>query len=133
MNENSYIASVEEVIEFLTELKIILSSKTCFLDILLRKSDEDSLDSHTTENTIADLSFDSEDVKAELLGLSVNEYIETILDNKDSNRPAFWVFGRCVRNKDVYIKLKIRDKINNKIFCVSFHYPRFPLKQNPYA
>jgi hypothetical protein len=111
----------------------VLASKTCYLDILPRKKDEDPLDPCTTENTMANLNYDKEDVKAELLSLTADYYLETIKDDKYLLLPVFWVFGKKVQNKDVYIKVKIRDKVNNKVFCVSFHYARFPLKSGPYA
>lgn len=131
-NPNSYIAKETEVKEFLEELKEILNSDNCILDILPKKKDEDPEDPYTTENTMGDLDYDSEDVKNELKVLSEKEYIETIRDNKDITRPPFWVFGKQINEKEVYIKVKIRNKLNNKVFCVSFHYARYPLKNRPF-
>lgn len=132
MNPNSYIATMKDVNNFLTEIKHILTAEQCELDILPRKKGEDPLDPFTTENTMQDLSYDTNDVKNVLLSLTEKEYIETIIDDKDSSRPPFWVFGKVIKNKDVYIKVKIRNKITNKVFCVSFHYPKHPLKNGPY-
>lgn len=131
-NPNSYIACMEEVIAFLREIKHILSLEDCELDILLKKKDEDDSDPYTTANTMLDLDYDTDDVKNEILSLSQKEYIETIKDNKDTTRPPFWVFGKAIKKRDIYIKVKIRDKRSNKVFCVSFHYARFPLKSKPY-
>ena len=133
LNPNSFIAAPNEVNLFLSDIKHILSSDQCELDILPRKKGENPLDPYTTENTLQDLGYDTDDVKNELLLLTEKDYIETILDNKDSNKPPFWAFGKIVKNKDVYIKVKIRNKITNKLFCVSFHYPRYPLKSGPYV
>lgn len=132
MNPNSYIAPLNDVNSFLTDLKQILISTQYELDILPRKKNEDPEDPLTTENTMLDLDYDSEDVRNELLSLTTNDYIETIVDDKDNNRPPFWVFGKLVKDKDVYIKVKIRNKKTNKVFCVSFHYPRHPFKSRPY-
>ncbi len=132
LNVNGYIEPQQEVNSFLTDLKHVLTFEDCHLDILYRKRDEDPLDPHTTENTLLDLEYDTEDVKNELLSLTEKEYIETIVDDKDRNRPPFRVFGKLVKEKEVYIKVKIRDKTKHKVFCVSFHYPRRPLKSGPY-
>ncbi len=133
MNPNSFVAPLDEVNNFLTNLKQILTSNQYDLDILPRKKGEDPLDPCTTENTMQDLGYDTDDVKNDLLSLTEKDYIETILDDKDSSRPPFWVFGKTVKNnKDVYIKVKIRNKYTGKLFCVSFHYPKHPLKSSPY-
>ncbi len=132
MNPNSFIAPLTDVKNFLTDLKHVLTSEKYDLDILPRKKDEDPLDLCTTENTMLDLDYDTDDIKDELLSLTEKDYLETILDDKGSSKPPFWVFGKAIKCKDVYIKVKIRDKARCKIFCVSFHYSRFPLKDKPY-
>ena len=133
VNPNSYLSSLEEVEAFLADLKCILASKDYALDMLLRKAGEDPLDPFTTANTLADLDFDTDDVRDELLSLTAEDYLETMKDDKDAARPPFWVFGKDVKHKPVYIKIKIRSKTNCKVFCVSFHYPRRPLILGPYA
>lgn len=132
LNSNSSIAPLADVKNFLTDLKHVLTSDKYDLDILPRKKDEDPLDPYTTENTMLALDYDTDDVKDELLSLTEKDYLETILDDKDSSKPPFWVFGKAIKCKDVYIKVKIRDKARCKVFCVSFHYSRFPLKDKPY-
>lgn len=132
-NSNSYIASKSDVKNFLKELKEVLNSKNCNLDILSKKKTEKSDDPFTTENTMLDLDYNTDDVKNELRLLCEKEYLETIIDDKDASRPPFWVFGKEINNKEIYIKVKIRDKVNNRVFCVSFHYARFPLKERPFT
>lgn len=104
-NMNSYIASKEEVEHFLEELKYVLKNENCTLHILPKKREETPDDPYTTANTMLDLDYDTEDVKQELLKLNSQEYIETIKDNKGTDRPPF---------------------------CVSFHYARYKLKDCPY-
>ena len=133
VNPNSYISPVEDVRTFLVALKQILISKNYELDIIKRKNGEDPLDPCTTENTLASLSFDMEDVKNELLALTEGNYLETMHDDKTPTYPPFWVFGKDVHKQTVYIKVKIRNKLANKVFCVSFHFPRHPLKTGPYT
>jgi len=80
------------------------------------------------------LEFDRHDVLNKLLALDITEYMETFIDDKDNNLPPFFAFGKTIKNREVYIKAKIRDKKKCKVFCVSFHFARFPLPVNrPYA
>lgn len=132
MNPNSYISPLADIKNFLTDLKHVLTSKKFDLDILPRKKDENSIDPYTTENTMLDLNYEVDDVKNELLSLTEKDYLETVLDDKDSSKPPFWVLGKVIKCTDVYIKVKIRDRARRKVFCVSFHYSRFPLKRKPY-
>jgi hypothetical protein len=133
MNPNSFVAPLSDVNRFLFDLKHILTADNYELDILLRKKNENPLDPFTTENTLQDLAYDISDVRNDLLSLTEKDYIETILDDKDTNKPPFWVFGKFIKTNDVYIKIKIRNKLTNKVFCVSFHYARHPLKNMPYV
>lgn len=132
MNPNSSIALICDVNKFLTELNEVLTSENCELDILPRKKDENPTDPFTTQNTLLSLNFTSDDIKSELQALTAKEYIETITDNKGQNHPPFWVFGKAIQNREVYIKVKIRNRKTNKVFCVSFHFARHPFKTMPY-
>lgn len=135
---NSRIDSQTEVEQFLIALKAILESDTFDiqqdLDILLRKSGESPTDPYTTANTMAALDFDKSDVCDQLKNLTVHEYAETIIDNRDVTWPPFFVFYKNIQSHDIYIKVKIRDRQNNKVFCVSFHFARYPKPDPlPYA
>lgn len=127
---NSRIDSRTEVEQFLAALKAILESDTFDvqqdLDILLRKRGEAPTDPYTTANTMAALDFDKSDVCAQLKNLTVHEYAETIIDDRDVTWPPFLVFYKNIQSRDIYIKVKIRDRQNNKVFCVSFHFARYP-------
>lgn len=129
----SHLDAKEIVTKFLLDLKQILTSSTFDiardLDILLKKKNEDPLDPYTTANTLAFLDFDKHDICRELLNLQVSHYVETIVDDKDPALPPFYVFTREIHHRDVYIKVKIRDRIHGKVFCVSFHFARFPFKR----
>lgn len=135
---NSRIASRIEVEQFLADLKSILESDTFVvqrdLDILPKKKGEDPTDPFTTFNTMAALDFDKNDVCEQLKKLTITEYAETIIDNRDVTWPAFFVFYRNIQSRDVYIKVKIRDQQSGKVFCVSFHFARYPKPDPlPYA
>jgi len=80
------------------------------------------------------LNFDRSDVIAQLMTFDVTKYLETVIDDKDNSLPPFFAFGKSIDNKDVYIKVKIRDVKNCKVFVVSFHFARFPFPTPlPYA
>ena len=129
-NQNSVTESREKVEQFLIELKSILSSPhfnpAKDLDILPKKKNEDMFDSYTTANTLLALGFDNEDVKNELLKIGVEDYAETLIDVIDATLPPFYVFYRDIQSREVYIKVKIRDSITGKVFCISFHFARYP-------
>lgn len=126
----------EEVIKFLLELKKVMSNRDFNvnkdLDVILKKKNENSLDPYTTQNTLLKLDFDKNDIADTLKKLSVEEYIETGKDRKDISSPEFYIFGKEVQGNLIYIKIKIRDKINHKVFCVSFHFARYPISNFPY-
>lgn len=129
-NRNSRIDSKEFVEQFLSELKAILESDTFVierdLDILPKKRNESAKDLYTTTNTMAALEFDANDVCEELKAITVEDYAETMLDDRNEAAPPFFVFYRNIQTRDVYIKVKIRDRATGKVFCVSFHFARYP-------
>lgn len=129
--ENDVIAFLNELKEVLTDPNFDVSKD---LDILLKKSSELPTDSYTTANTLLALDFDKNDVVNKLLALDISEYMETFIDDKDNSLPPFFAFGKTIKNREVYIKAKIRDRKNCKVFCVSFHFARYPLpNKRPYA
>lgn len=134
--ESKYCAKKEEVEEFLKILKSILNNKNFNigkdLDILLKKKNEDPLDPYTTMNTLNELDYDKKDIKRELLNLSIEDYIETLIDLKDIDGPKLYVFIKYIIGRAVYIKIKIRSIQNRKIFCISFHFARYENFEYPY-
>ena len=129
-NQNSVTESREKVEQFLVELKSILSSPNFNpardLDIITKKKSEDMFDPYTTANTLLALGFNNEDVRNELLKIGVEDYAETLIDVMDATLPPFYVFYRDIQSREVYIKVKIRDSITGKVFCISFHFARYP-------
>ena len=134
--EINFTSPKEEVIKFLLELKKVMSNRDFNvnkdLDVILKKKNENSLDPYTTQNTLLKLDFDKNDIADTLKKLSVEEYIEPGKDRKDISSPEFYIFGKEVQGNLIYIKIKIRDKINHKVFCVSFHFARYPISNFPY-
>ena len=128
--EINFTSPKEEVIKFLLELKKVMSNRDFNvnkdLDVILKKKNENSLDPYTTQNKLLKLDFDKNDIADTLKKLSVEEYIETGKDRKDISSPEFYIFGKEVQGN------LIRDKINHKVFCVSFHFARYPISNFPY-
>lgn len=129
--ENDVIIFLKELKEVLTDANFNVSTD---LDILPKKKNEDPVDPYTTFNTMQSLEFDRNDIMNQLLALEISDYMETFIDDKDNRLPPFFAFGKTIKSKDVYIKTKIRDRKNCKVFCVSFHFARFPFPTKwPYA
>lgn len=132
------VSTEREVVIFLTDLKKILLNPNFKasrdLDLIPKKKTESPTDPYTTSNTMLILEFDRHDVINHLLSLGVYDYLETFIDDKYTSLPPFFAFGRIIKDREVYIKVKIRDIKNFKVFCVSFHFARYPLPaQKPYA
>lgn len=124
------VSSESDVLKFLFELKGVLTDSQFDvnrdLDILLKKKSESHEDPYTTFNTLINLEFDKTDVRNELLALQISDYLETFIDDMDDTLPPFYAFGKRIKENEVYIKIKIRDRKTRKVFCVSFHIARFP-------
>lgn len=135
--KNKIISTKDEVNNFLIELKMVLTNSNFNinkdLDILLKKKTESPIDPYTTENTLLALDFDKHDVCNHLISLEVKDYMETLIDDLSNDLPPFYAFAKEIKRKDVYIKVKIRDRERHKIFCISFHFARYPFPEKlPY-
>ena len=55
------------------------------------------------------------------------------IDKDDINPPLLFVFGKDIEEKLIYIKLKVKNKTQKHVLCVSFHYAKekmiFPYAQ----
>jgi hypothetical protein len=105
------------VVKFLIEFKKIMVTGRG-LDIVPRRENLDAL---------SDLGLTRNNLKEEILALSVQDYCEGPEPDKD--RPGeIWIFGKQVAGKEIYIKLKIAQVGKEKIAkCLSFHPANFPL------
>ena len=79
-----------------------------------------------------ELNYDKEDVIEEISKLKIENYIETCIDRIDNTLPQLFVFGKKIQGKDIYIKIKIRNKLKHKIFCISFRFARHSITKYPY-
>ncbi|CJV74649.1 hypothetical protein ORL82_09310 [Bacillus cereus] len=133
MTKEWWIEDLQDVEIFINKVRTILTTTEHQFDIQATRKDEDPLDPHTTQNTLLSLDYDADDVKKELITLKASHYCKTGIDRPRPTSPPFWFFERTIKGKSVYIKFKIRDEGNKKIFCMSFHFPRWPITDKPYA
>lgn len=64
--------------------------------------------------------------KEVLKELAVKDYSEGPLEDKLYNTPGLWVFGKTVKNKEVYIKISI-GHLKQPVILVSFHVAEHPM------
>lgn len=121
---------------FIKTLIDILNNAECtFILKRDRASERNKPDKFTNRQTLADLSYDDEDVKHELISLKAENYVESLEDkNPYFNDEPFRVFVKKIEFKesvtkkstmDVYIKVKIKSIENKIVVCVSFHRAQF--------
>ena len=106
-----------EIRDFLLEFKKIMVAGRG-LDIVNRRENIDAM---------ANLGFTKKNLKEEIMTLSVRDYCEGPVPDRD--RPGnIWVFGKQIEREEIYIKLKITQVGKEKIAkCLSFHTANFPL------
>lgn len=102
--------SKEEVSQFLNEFK----AKMSVFQILFRDERK--------KNTQALLSLDItwESRKKVIESLVVEDYCEGPLDDKLYGIASMWVFGKYIKELEIYIKISM-GRPNSSVLCVSFH------------
>lgn len=124
----------KDIIEFLNHLHQILQHEDFDIDkdlTLIRKKKKNE-EQFSTPYTLLDLDYDMFDVVERLKELTIKEYSETLMDKDDLNPPMLFVFGKDIRCRQVYIKLKIKGVSARHVLCVSFHYAKRKM-HFPYA
>lgn len=128
-----------DVKDFLAQMNVVLSSDSFninrdFYFQRIREADEVD-DEYTNENTLLELGYDTSDVVEELKTLELDNYSESIVDNVADGFEVFYVFGKIINGRDIYIKVRMkqRRKTQDKfVFCISFHFARHPITVYPY-
>ncbi|MDP3467076.1 MAG: hypothetical protein Q8S11_02000 [Daejeonella sp.] len=99
--------------------------KMKFWDVLFRD------DRGKNSQTLIDLELRPIERKVVLETLETKDYSEGPLKEKLYGGSDMWVFGKTVKNKEVYIKIAM-GMANNSVICISFHLAehkmRYPLK-----
>jgi len=82
--------------------------------------------------TLLELGLKYSHVKQEILSLTPKEYSQGPLLDKDQinyKNESFWIFGKKIQNKLIYIKLKIRKTNDHEeAVCMSFHIAEYQMK-----
>lgn len=116
-------ASELEVKRFLDEFRI----KMRMWGIILR------LDRTNNKNmqALADLEITQTEAHKIIERLEIQDYCEGPLQEKMSNIGDMWVFGKSVKNKEIYIKVTMGHP-GLQVICISFHIAlykmNYPLK-----
>lgn len=76
--------------------------------------------------TMSELEINVLDVKRELKTLKVSNYVDGPLPDNLYNGMPMWVFGKEVSKCDIYIKITMGQP-NEKVICISFHFPEHPM------
>ena len=121
----SFQSKEKEIIEFLGELKNILHSEGFNIDknlTIIKAKKKSGKERFSTPYTLLDLDYDASDIYERLKELTIREYSETLVDKDDINPPLLFVFGKDIKGKQIYIKLKIKGSQTRHVLCVSFHY-----------
>ncbi len=128
---NDVIESEENLEEMLATLRYFIETNPKGFLLQLSRFGEDPTDPFTTTNTLLALDYDEKDVISVVLGLSKQDYVKTVEDRKREHSPPFWIFEKLIQERSVYIKIKLRKEKN--VFCMSFHFAKYPIGDKPYA
>lgn len=86
--------------------------------------------SNRSKNSIqnlADLSITAKMREEIILNLELEDYSEGPKEETQQGGTEMWVFGKTIKNQQVYIKLTI-SKITDSAICISFHKAEFTMK-----
>ncbi|OWK97374.1 hypothetical protein AP75_11640 [Kaistella haifensis DSM 19056] len=106
-------ATKDEVSQFLKELKSVSAAGEIFF-----------IDRQVNTQTLAELEIKALERKAYIEKLVLEDYSEGPLDNDQYGIEPMWVFGKKVKEKEVYIKITI-TALN--VICISFHTSKYPM------
>ncbi len=132
-------SSKSNVCDFLEKMKSILESVDFDIrrDFIFQRYRviDDPDDEYTNENTLLALDYDMQDVVEVLKALTLEDYHESMVDNVADGFNVFFVFGKRIRKRDVYIKVRLKQRAgmaNSYVFCISFHFARQTINLYPY-
>lgn len=75
---------------------------------------------------LADLNIVPNDRKKHLLELDVMDYSKGPEQDRDFANKEVWIFGKMIKNKEIYIKISIGN-FNDRVICISFHISKHKL------
>lgn len=77
--------------------------------------------------TLADLEITAQKREEIIKNLTYKDYSEGPKPETQFTGGEMWIFGKKVKNQELYIKLTISNKTDN-VICISFHKAEHPMK-----
>ena len=77
--------------------------------------------------TVAELGITLAQARECVLSLGEPDYYRGPLVDKSRHGGEYWEFGATIREREVFIKLKV-DTANGVAICFSFHFPESPMR-----
>ena len=138
MGDNRYIESKIDVKTYIDRMKYAIESGAEILFQETRHVDDKRNIRYTNRYTMANL-FPNEDpasvLKRELMGLTVEDYLGTVKDERFPKRDPLREFGKVYNSSDeVYIKVRVSlmgqlGSGRHTAFVLSFHFAEKPFSE----
>lgn len=109
-------ATKSEVQQFLREFK----TKKKIFQIVFRDDREKNV------NTLAALEIMPKQRGETLDELVWKDYSEGPIEDAMNRIADLWVFGKTIKNREIYIKISLGSE-NNPVICISFHLAEHPM------
>lgn len=106
-------ATKDEVSQFLRQLKSVRSVGQLFF-----------ADRPVNKQTILDLEITAKQREIYIKELVLQDYSEGPLENDQYGTNPMWVFGKAIKNKEIYIKITVSEL---NVICISFHTSQYPM------
>jgi hypothetical protein len=85
------------------------------------------IDRPKNQSAMLELEFTSLQRRTVIESLETIDFSSGPLSDSLNNLSPMWIFGKQVKNKEVYIKITM-GTINNPVICISFHVAEYPMK-----
>ncbi len=109
-------ANSDEVIQFLKNFKAKMEVfGIVFMDSRLKNT-----------QTLATLELTPAQRKKIIADLKLEDYTEGPIEDKQFIGGDLWVFGKMIKQQEVYIKIAIGGS-NKQTICISFHLSEYPM------
>ena len=123
-----------EVKSLLDRINEILANEgSAGFTFVQNRTEEKNNPKFTNTYCLTALEYDEEDVMREIMSLQVSNYYESVFDRESKQPDTLHVFVKEIINKQVYIKIKIKEIGDNDIvLCISFHFAEHHIGKLPY-
>jgi hypothetical protein len=110
-------ALIDSIKQFLKDFKLKLK----IYDIIFLDSRNKNL------QTLLDVEIKPMERRKVIENLKAEDYSEGPISDQNFVGSELWVFGKQLKNKEIYIKISM-GLPNKKTICISFHIAEFPMK-----